>query len=128
MSRVCDILYLYLTKVQPKEPVIPLSQGELAKIAGASQAQMERCVQILKKEEVLARTKELFRQVLEAQDCLSVRDLAVGGTDLIEAGVPQGREVGQMLSWLLDQVLETPELNKKEILMRLVKEKREREQ
>lgn len=80
------------------------------------------------KEAVLARTKELFRQVLEAQDCLSVRDLAVGGTDLIEAGVPQGREVGQMLSWLLDQVLETPELNKKEILMRLVKEKREREQ
>ena len=38
LSRVCDILYLYLTKVQPKEPVIPLSQGELAKIAGASQA------------------------------------------------------------------------------------------
>ena len=27
LSRVCDILYLYLTKVQPKEPVIPLSQG-----------------------------------------------------------------------------------------------------
>ena len=49
LSRVCDILYLYLTKVQPKEPVIPLSQGELAKIAGASQAQMERCVQILKR-------------------------------------------------------------------------------
>ena len=58
LSRVCDILYLYLTKVQPKEPVIPLSQGELAKIAGASQAQMERCVQILKKEEVLATSRK----------------------------------------------------------------------
>ena len=58
LSRVCDFLYLYLTKVQPKEPVIPLSQGELAKIAGASQAQMERCVQILKKEEVLATSRK----------------------------------------------------------------------
>ena len=58
LSRVCDILYLYLTKVQPKEPVIPLSKGELAKIAGASQAQMERCVQILKKEEVLATSRK----------------------------------------------------------------------
>lgn len=36
----------------------PLSQGELAKIAGASQAQMERCVQILKKEEVLATSRK----------------------------------------------------------------------
>lgn len=53
LSRICDILYLYLTKVHPLENRIPLSQAELAKIAGASQAQMERSIKILKKEEIL---------------------------------------------------------------------------
>ena len=50
---------------------------------------------------MLARHKgQLFRQGPGGTG-LSVesgKQLAVGGTDLIEAGVPQGREVGQMLS------------------------------
>ena len=77
LSRVCDILYLYLTKVQPKEPVIPLSQGELAKIAGASQAQMERCVQILKKEEVLATSRKQLA-ILDEKNCWPTARRACG--------------------------------------------------
>lgn len=76
------------------------------------------------KEAILSGTKQLFAKILEEQNCLSVKQLAVGGTDLIEAGVPQGKEVGEMLHWLLDQVLEKPSLNTKETLMDLVKEKR----
>lgn len=53
LARICDILYLYLTKVHPSKSQIPLSQAELANIAGASQAQMERSVKILKKEGIL---------------------------------------------------------------------------
>ena len=58
LARICDILYLYLTKVHPSEPVIPLVQSELASIAGASQAQMERSLKILKKEEVLKTSRK----------------------------------------------------------------------
>ncbi len=76
------------------------------------------------KEAILSGTKQLFAKILEEQNCLSVKQLAVGGTDLIEAGVPQGKEVGEMLHWLLEQVLEIPSLNTKETLMDLVKEKR----
>lgn len=53
LTRICDILYLYLTKIHPSKDQIPLSQTELANIAGASQAQMERSIKILKKEAVL---------------------------------------------------------------------------
>ena len=53
LARICDILYLYLTKVHPASDKIPMSQTELASIAGASRAQMERSVKILKKEGVL---------------------------------------------------------------------------
>lgn len=58
MSRICDILYLYMTKVKPESEVIQLSQTELAKIAGASQAQMERSIKILKKEEILTTSRK----------------------------------------------------------------------
>lgn len=53
LARICDILYLYLTKINPAKAQIPLSQTELANIAGASQAQMERSIKILKKEGIL---------------------------------------------------------------------------
>ena len=41
LARICDILYLYLTKVHPASSRIPMSQTELASLAGASQVQME---------------------------------------------------------------------------------------
>lgn len=53
LTRICDVLYLYLTKVHPMHQQIPLTQAELASIAGASQAQMERSIKILRKEEIL---------------------------------------------------------------------------
>lgn len=53
LARICDILYLYIVKINPSEHVIPLSQNELASLAGASQSQMERSIQILRKEKIL---------------------------------------------------------------------------
>ena len=42
---------------------------------------------------------------------LHISDLAVSGDDLIRAGIPEGKEVGQILSALMDLVLEEPEKN-----------------
>lgn len=53
---------------------------------------------------------------------LSVADLAVTGRDLMEAGVPEGPEVGRMLRRLLDRVLEDPSANRREELLRVVRE------
>ena len=43
----------------------------------------------------------------------------------MDMGVPQGKEIGEILSWLLDQVLERPVLNERETLIAMVKEKRD---
>lgn len=53
LARICDILYLYLTKIHPVSNTVPLSQADLASMAGASQPQMERSIRILKKEGIL---------------------------------------------------------------------------
>lgn len=54
---------------------------------------------------------------------LSVRDLAIGGAEVMEvAGVPPGPQVGELLQRLLQHVLDHPEDNTRERLLRLVSE------
>ncbi len=51
LSRLADILYLYVTKVETASGgVVALTQSELAGFAGASKAQFERSLQVLRKE------------------------------------------------------------------------------
>jgi putative nucleotidyltransferase with HDIG domain len=66
--------------------------------------------------------------VARAKPPLAVRDLAIGGRDVIETlGVPPGPEVGRALDALLEDVLEDPTLNVREILLeRLVARRAER--
>lgn len=65
---------------------------------------------------------EGVRRVRSSGAPLAVSDLAVDGRDLMEAGVPQGPEVGRILRRLLDRVLEDPSLNRREALLELVRE------
>jgi tRNA nucleotidyltransferase (CCA-adding enzyme) len=51
------------------------------------------------------------------RDPLSVGDLAVDGSDLMELGVPAGPAVGTTLRGLLEMVLERPELNSRDALL-----------
>jgi tRNA nucleotidyltransferase (CCA-adding enzyme) len=48
--------------------------------------------------------------------------LAVGGTDLLAAGVPAGPALGGVLGRLLERVLEDPSLNTREQLLALARE------
>ena len=63
----------------------------------------------------------LYTQILEKNQCLCIRDLAVNGADLLAAGVPQGRQIGEYLDQLLQLVLEQPELNTREDLLEVVR-------
>lgn len=50
--------------------------------------------------------------------CVAIRDLAVGGNDLISAGI-EPKKIGGIMSLLLTSVIENPCLNKKEKLIRM---------
>ena len=65
--------------------------------------------------------ESLYRKIKEEQNCLSLKDLAVSGKDLIEAGMKPGKEIGEVLKLLLEEVLEEPEKNQKEYLLGQVK-------
>ncbi len=58
----------------------------------------------------------LLAKIPKPQDCLSQKDLAVDGKMLTELGY-RGKEVGEALQFLFDEVLRDPEANKKDILL-----------
>ncbi len=72
----------------------------------------------------LAAWDACYREIREAEECVSLRTLAVNGRDLIAAGLQPGRELGDILKQLLDEVLETPEKNEKDYLISRAKELR----
>jgi len=56
--------------------------------------------------------------VLAAEQCFSLKHLAIGGRDLIDLGVPQGRQIGHILNKLLEQVIDGDLLNEREVLIK----------
>ena len=64
--------------------------------------------------------KQLYRKVCDEKQCVSLKTLAVTGSDLIDAGLKPGPGLGEMLNRLLDMVLENPECNTKEQLLEIV--------
>lgn len=67
--------------------------------------------------EWIARVGELYQEILKDKECLSLKDLAVTGRDLIQAGCGPGPELGKILNEMLQDVLEHPEHNTKEYLL-----------
>ena len=65
--------------------------------------------------------KAAYNEVVDKGLCVQLKDLAITGSDLIQAGMKQGQELGVVLNRLLEEVLENPNLNKKETLMELIR-------
>lgn len=73
--------------------------------------------------EALEKLKGRVTAVLAAGDALGVKDLAVNGHDLMrELGMKPSRELGVVLEWLLERVLEDPKRNERGALLELAKE------
>ena len=59
-----------------------------------------------------------LKSVLKSGECFSMKHLAVSGDDLTALGL-KGRELGEMLNFLLYYVIEYPENNRRELLLSL---------
>ena len=77
---------------------------------------------LYKREEKLKRlssVKALYKEIMDRGECISLKTMALTGRNLIDAGYAPGKELGEILERLLAHVLENPEDNKKEILLKL---------
>ena len=70
------------------------------------------------KQEILDTLGGLYSRIIERGDCLNLKDLAVKGSDLIALGIRPGKEMGTILTQMLEDVLNDPEHNNKEYLVK----------
>ena len=62
------------------------------------------------------RMYDICNMIFECGDCVSLKNLAITGKELIAMGVPAGRQMGDILNSLLMLVLDNPQLNDREQL------------
>ena len=72
--------------------------------------------EFLYRQETYDKLEEIARQVIEENQCFSLKDLAVGGRDMISLGL-KGKDIGTALDELLKAVIEEKCNNDKESLM-----------
>jgi len=72
-----------------------------------------------KRLKALKRIKEIFDEIEANGQCTSIRELALSGHDLISLGFKQGKGIKKALDLLLEKVIENPELNEREKLIKI---------
>ncbi len=60
-----------------------------------------------------------YQEILEKGECVSLKNLAVDGRDLIAAGIKPGKKMGELLNALLEVVIDDPSYNTKEKLLEI---------
>ncbi len=109
-----------------KTPLTP-QKAELRKIMSQMTPELYDDLLVLRNVDPSGEITRLSREIRCAGDCLSLKQLAVSGRDLMDAGIQPGKKVGEALNALLGMVLEHPEYNQKETLIEAAL-KRESEQ
>lgn len=69
--------------------------------------------------EQIERLEKIYQNIIEKQEPISIKDLNISGKELLENGFKQGKNIGEVLKYLLNQVLEYPEYNTQEQLLKL---------
>lgn len=69
----------------------------------------------------LSEIEALIDEVLQEDECFSLKNLAVNGKDLIGVGFSEGMEIGITLKCLLDDVIDGKIKNKKTVLLKEAK-------
>lgn len=73
--------------------------------------------------EYFLQIRGLLAQIREEDLCLSLKDLAVNGHDLMALGI-RGKAIGETLEWLLEQVLDETLPNEKDVLLSFIQTNR----
>ena len=127
-QQVTELISLHMTPLEPDKKLLRRRLGKLGQ---------ERLEQLLllqeadmgskgtgKPEELkqFAAIRDVLAEVLAEDACFSIKDLAINGWDLQQAGFTPGPEIGKCLSWLLGQVQDEVLPNERQVLLHTAKE------
>lgn len=129
MQAVCSLVRWHdynpcLTREAVRRAVVKTGQKQYPAIFAVKRADIlaQSDYQRAEKLEYVDAYQALYETVLADGDCISLKQLAVSGRDILALGVGQGRQIGEILDLLLEQVLEDPAKNDRTYLLEQVQQ------
>ena len=126
--QVVELIGDHMTRLQPEKKLL---RRQLSRLGWE---QLERELELQQADmsskgtaepgdlEIFPEIRRMLEEIRREDSCLKVTDLAVNGEDLMALGY-QGRQIGERLHWLLEQVLEETLPNDRQALLLAAKEK-----
>ncbi len=68
----------------------------------------------------LDEAENILNEIIDKDECFTLKNLKINGGDLLSLGFNKGKEIGEILNYLLDIVIEDPKSNEKQELIKLV--------
>lgn len=68
----------------------------------------------------LKKVEEIMNEIIKTNQCYSLKTLAISGQDLLNAGVPKGKNIGRILNLVLNEVMEGKLDNEKNGLLNFI--------
>lgn len=65
--------------------------------------------------------EKLYKEIISDNDCISTKDMAIGGTVLLKEGIESGKKMGDVINYLFERVLDEPSLNEYDTLLSIAK-------
>ena len=115
----CHDMQIRLTAPAVRKAVVKIGEDLFPLFLEVKQADLlaQSTYQREDKQEILDEVKRLYAQIIDRGECLNLKHLAVNGSDLVRMGVKPGREVGDILARMLNDVLDVPSHNDKDYLL-----------
>lgn len=127
-QQVCQLIQYHDEKIPPEQQAVRLWLNRLGPAQLGRLLALQQADSLAKAPQCDTRfpgaLRKLMEEILARGDCFTLAGLAVGGRELGQMGF-RGRQIGQVLDWLLDRVLAQPELNQRERLLALARHYRE---
>lgn len=120
---VTELIRLHDVQIEPSEKAVRRLMNKISPEMFFSLLQLKRADNLAQSPDYRSRQgyydelEAIGRSVIEREECYSLRDLAINGNDLIYIGIPQGKEIGEVLSCLLDKVIEGKIVNERAALI-----------
>lgn len=126
-QQVTELIRLHMTPLEPDKKLLRRRLGKLGletldRLLLLQEADMcSKGTGIPEETSQFAAIRQVLEEILKEDACLHIRDLAVNGHDLMALGL-QGKQVGQCLEQLLQQVQDERLPNERTALLTAVKE------
>lgn len=134
IDRLCMIVSVHSDKIAPTSRSV---KKALAKVGG--DVELFRALLQLKRADMLAHAPAYAQQaslfdeleailddIMVAGDAFRIEDLAINGTDLVDAGIPQSPQIGELLQAALDACIEGELPNERDDLLGFCLARREK--